>query len=239
MAPVTADPHGARIVLATHNQGKVRELQSMLETAGFSGTVVDAAAAGLGDVVETGVTFRENALLKARAAAAGSGLIALADDSGLAVDVMGGAPGIFSARWSGTHGDDASNLDLLLAQLSDIAPEHRRAKFVCAVAVVGPRGEEHVVHGELPGTILTAPAGSNGFGYDPVLAPEGEGGRSCAELSLEHKNRISHRARAMAEALPILLDLLQRDCGAAPGADSRSDVVATEATSFPATEPEG
>ncbi|CAL8898482.1 non-canonical purine NTP pyrophosphatase [Kocuria varians] len=214
---MSADLGAARVVLATHNRGKVRELQAMLEAAGFSGpgTVVDAKSAGLGDVVETGVTFEENALLKARAAAAASGKVALADDSGLAVDVMGGAPGIFSARWSGRHGDDAANLDLLLAQLSDIAPEHRRARFVCAAAVVGPDGEEHVVRGELPGTILTAPAGENGFGYDPVFAPEGEGGLSAAQLSLEHKNRISHRARAMSAVLPFVLELLDRT-GAEP-----------------------
>ena len=118
------DTGGARLVLATHNHGKVRELRAMLADAGLTdpGIVVDAGAVGLSDVVETGTTFRENALLKARAAAAESGLAALADDSGLAVDVMGGAPGIFSARWSGSHGDDAANLRLLLAQLGDIAP---------------------------------------------------------------------------------------------------------------------
>ena len=118
---------GARVVLATHNQGKVRELRAMLAAAGLGDPelVVDAGTAGLGDVVETGVTFQQNALLKARAAAAESGLVALADDSGLAVDVMGGSPGIFSARWAGQHGDDAANLRLLLAQLGDIAPEHR------------------------------------------------------------------------------------------------------------------
>lgn len=207
---MAGDTPGAPVVLATHNQGKVRELRAMLAAAGITdpAAVVDAGAAGLGDVVETGVTFAENALLKARAAAAASGLVALADDSGLAVDVMGGSPGIFSARWSGRHGDDAANLALLLAQLSDVAPEHRSARFVCAAALAAPDGTEHVVTGELPGHILTAPAGENGFGYDPVFAPEGENGRSLAQLDAEHKNRISHRARAMATALPLLLDLL-------------------------------
>ena len=207
------DTGGARLVLATHNQGKVRELRAMLADAGLSdpGIVVDAGAVGLDDVVETGTTFQENALLKARAAAEQSGLIALADDSGLAVDVLGAAPGIFSARWAGRHGDDAANLHLLLAQLADIAPEHRSARFVCAAAVVDPRGAEHVVLGELPGTLLTAPAGENGFGYDPVFAPEGEGGLSCAQLTPEHKNRISHRAQAMAAVLPRVLELLRAD----------------------------
>ncbi|RKQ36639.1 RdgB/HAM1 family non-canonical purine NTP pyrophosphatase [Kocuria tytonis] len=210
---MTGEPRGARVVLASQNQGKVRELRAMLADAGITDptAVVDARAAGLSDVVETGVTFQENALLKARAAAAESGLIALADDSGLAVDVMGGAPGIFSARWSGTHGDDAANLELLLAQLHDIAPENRRARFVCAAAVVDPGGAEHVVLGELPGWILTEPAGENGFGYDPVFAPEGEDGRSCAQLSPEHKNRISHRARAMQAILPLLVELLREN----------------------------
>ncbi|MDO4918555.1 RdgB/HAM1 family non-canonical purine NTP pyrophosphatase [Kocuria sp.] len=225
---MAGDTPGARLVLATHNQGKVRELRAMLADAGFSdpGTVVDAGAVGLGDVVETGTTFQENALLKARAAAAESGLIALADDSGLAVDVMGGAPGIFSARWSGTHGDDAANLRLLLSQLSDIAPEHRGARFVCAAAVVDPRGAEHVVVGELPGRILDEPVGENGFGYDPVFAPDGEDGLSCAQLSPEHKNRISHRARAMAAVLPRVLELLGPN--PVPGAGERTGAVPHE-----------
>ncbi|RLZ03993.1 non-canonical purine NTP pyrophosphatase, RdgB/HAM1 family [Kocuria tytonicola] len=216
------DTGDARLVLATHNQGKVRELRAMLADAGLSdpGIVVDAGAVGLDDVVETGTTFQENALLKARAAAEQSGLIALADDSGLAVDILGGAPGIFSARWSGSHGDDAANLRLLLAQLADIAPEHRGARFVCAAAVVNPRGAEHVVLGELPGSLLTAPAGENGFGYDPVFAPHGENGLSCAQLTPEHKNRISHRARAMAAVLPRVLEFLQRETGHETSASS-------------------
>lgn len=220
---------GARVVLATHNQGKVRELRAMLAAAGLSDPelVVDAGTAGLGDVVETGVTFQQNALLKARAAAAESGLVALADDSGLAVDVMGGSPGIFSARWAGQHGDDAANLRLLLAQLGDIAPEHRGARFVCAAALVDPRdGTEHVVTGELPGRILPGPVGENGFGYDPVFAPEGEGGASCAQLGAEHKNRTSHRGRAMAAMLPHLLRVLgheERAAAPVPGASPESE----------------
>lgn len=211
------DVRGARVVLATQNAGKVRELQAMLRDAGLTdpGIVVDARTAGLSDVVETGVTFQENALLKARTAAAETGLIALADDSGLRVDVMGGAPGIFSARWSGVHGDDAANLQLLLAQLGDIAPENRRGSFLCAAAVVAPDGAEHVVTGELPGTILREPAGENGFGYDPIFAPDGQDGLSCAQLSPEHKNRISHRAQAMAAVLPHLLQLLTGSSGTA------------------------
>ena len=177
--------------------------------------VLDAGSLGLPDVRETGTTFQANALLKAHAAAEASGLPAVADDSGLAVDVLHGAPGIFSARWSGVHGDDAANLQLLLAQLGDIAPENRRGSFVCAAAVVAPDGAEHVVTGELPGTILREPAGENGFGYDPIFAPDGQDGLSCAQLSPEHKNRISHRARAMAAVLPHLLQLLTGSSGTA------------------------
>lgn len=207
-----ADPEPARIVLASKNQGKVRELQAMVASAvpGLDATaaIVDARTAGLSDVVEDGVSFAENALLKARAAARESGLIALADDSGLAVDVMGGAPGIFSARWSGRHGDDAANLHLLLAQLGDVPDEHRGARFVCAAAVATPQGSEHVVLGEFPGTILREPTGDNGFGYDPVFAPDGYEGLSCAQLTLEEKNRVSHRARAMKAVLPHLVAAL-------------------------------
>lgn len=208
-----ADPEPARIVLASKNQGKVRELQAMVAAAvphlDAATAVVDARAARLSDVVEDGVSFAENALLKARAAARESGLIALADDSGLAVEVMGGAPGIFSARWSGRHGDDTANLNLLLAQLGDVPDEHRNARFVCAAAVVTPGGAEHVVVGELPGTILREPAGEHGFGYDPIFAPDGYEGLSCAQLSPEEKNRVSHRARAMNAVLPHLVAALE------------------------------
>ena len=218
------DLGGARVVLATQNAGKVRELEAMLRDAGLAdpGIVVDARTAGLGDVLETGVTFQENALLKARTAAAETGLVALADDSGLRVDVMGGAPGIFSARWSGSHGDDTANLQLLLAQLRDIAPENRRGSFVCAAAVVAPDGTEHVVTGELPGTVLSEPAGENGFGYDPIFAPDGHDGLSCAQLSPDVKNQISHRARAMAAVLPHLLRLLSDFSATAQGGPGTS-----------------
>lgn len=209
---MAADPRSARVVLASQNQGKVRELQAIVGAAipGIDPTsaVVDARTAGLEDVVETGTTFAENALLKARAAARQSGLIALADDSGLAVDVMGGSPGIFSARWAGRHGDDQANLELLLAQLGDVPDEHRGAQFVCAVAVVTPWGSEHVVLGEFPGVVLKSPVGEHGFGYDPVFAPDGHGGLSCAQLDPHEKNRVSHRARAMRAAIPHVIDAL-------------------------------
>jgi XTP/dITP diphosphohydrolase len=157
--------------------------------------IVGAASFGVPEPKEDGVTFAENALIKARALAQATGLVAIADDSGLAVDVLGGAPGIFSARWAGTHGNDRANLELLLAQLSDIAPEHRAARFVCAAALVTPDGQEHVELGALEGRLLFEPRGDGGFGYDPILQPIGEE-RSCAQLSAEEKNAISHRGNA-------------------------------------------
>ncbi|MFI7494562.1 RdgB/HAM1 family non-canonical purine NTP pyrophosphatase [Kocuria sp. M4R2S49] len=204
---------GARVVLATRNAGKLAELRDLLAAAlpgaDVERLVVDAGTAGTPDVVEDGTSFEANALLKARSAAAATGLVAVADDSGLAVDVLGGAPGIFSARWSGRHGDDAANLRLLLDQLSDVPDTHRGAQFVCAAALVTPAGEEHVETGELRGTLLREPAGDGGFGYDPVLRPDGLD-RSCAELTREEKNAISHRGRAMRALLPHLLAALDR-----------------------------
>lgn len=196
-----------RVVLATHNQGKLRELRELLrgQVPGLDvdTQVVDASAAGADDVVEDGVTFEQNALKKAHSVARQTGLIAVADDSGLAVDVLGGAPGIFSARWAGRHGDDAANLRLLLDQLGDIDARHRGAAFVCAAALATPEGHEQVERGELRGTLLTEPRGAGGFGYDPILQPEGEQ-RSCAELSPEQKNAISHRGIAFRALLPHL-----------------------------------
>ncbi|MGC0273800.1 RdgB/HAM1 family non-canonical purine NTP pyrophosphatase [Pseudactinotalea sp. Z1739] len=181
--------------MATHNQHKIGELRQILSGLLEAGEVIGAGEAGAPDVAETGVTFAQNALLKARAVAAHTGLIAVADDSGLAVDILGGAPGIFSARWAGRHGDDTANLTLLLEQLADISPEHRRARFVCAAALATPDGAEVVEHGYLPGVLLTEPRGNGGFGYDPILVPDGQH-RSCAELSPAEKNAISHRGQA-------------------------------------------
>jgi XTP/dITP diphosphohydrolase len=212
--PATGAAHGQsvpRLVLATRNPGKLRELRELLRgqvpALDVETQVVDAAAAGAPDVAETGTTFEANALLKARAVAEATGLVAVADDSGLAVDVLGGAPGIFSARWSGVHGDDDANLRLLLAQLADIGPGHRGARFVCAAALAVPGGADTVQRGELPGTLLAAPRGAGGFGYDPILVPEGLD-RSCAELASEEKNAISHRGRAFRALLPALVDAL-------------------------------
>jgi XTP/dITP diphosphohydrolase len=200
-----------RLVLATRNPGKLRELRELLrgQVPGLDveTQVIDAVAAGVPDVKETGVTFAENSLLKARVVAEATGLAAVADDSGLAVEVLGGAPGIFSARWAGRHGDDAANLRLLLDQLADIGPEHRGAAFVCAASVVSSRLSQ-VVEGRLAGTLLAGPRGDGGFGYDPILQPEGLD-RSVAELSPEEKNAISHRGRAFRALLPYIVEALE------------------------------
>lgn len=185
----------AEAVLATRNAGKIRELESLLAESLGPVRVLSADDAGLPDVVEDGVTFEANALLKARSAAAHSGLPAFADDSGLAVDVMHGAPGIFSARWSGVHGDDAANNALLLAQLGDVRDEHRSAAFVCAAAFVTPDGTEVVREGRFTGTLLREPRGDAGFGYDPLFVPDGSS-LTAAEMGPVRKNAISHRALA-------------------------------------------
>ncbi|MEE6280437.1 RdgB/HAM1 family non-canonical purine NTP pyrophosphatase [Georgenia sunbinii] len=199
-----------RLVLATRNVHKIGELRAILAPLlpGLTeGDVVGAADVGDLDPVEDGVTFEENALVKARALAAATGLPAVADDSGLAVDVLGGAPGIFSARWAGRHGDDRANLELLLAQLGDVPDEHRAAQFVCAAALVTPDGREVVEVGAMPGTLLRAPRGDGGFGYDPILQPDGER-RSAAELSAEEKNAISHRGKALRALAPRIAAVL-------------------------------
>ena len=215
-------PAGARIVLATHNRGKVAELRAMLAEAlpelDVETAVVDAGAVGAPDVVEDGVSFEANAAKKARAVARHTGLIAVADDSGLAVEVLGGAPGIFSARWSGRHGDDAANLRLLLDQLADVPDEHRGAAFVCVAALAVPGqadadgrqmiAQEHAERGELRGALLREPVGDGGFGYDPILRPAGMD-VSTAQLSAEQKNAISHRGQAFRALLPHLMAALR------------------------------
>ncbi|MGO1225581.1 MAG: RdgB/HAM1 family non-canonical purine NTP pyrophosphatase [Brachybacterium sp.] len=196
--PHAAIPDGSRVILASHNAKKLAELQRILAAAvpGLAPEqIISSAGIDLPDVVEDAVTFEGNALLKARSAAAATGLLAVADDSGLAVDVLGGAPGIFSARWSGRHGDDEANNDLLLAQLGDVPEQHRGARFVCAAALVAPDGTESVELGEMRGTLLGQRHGEGGFGYDPLFLPEGET-RSSAQLSPAEKDAISHRGKA-------------------------------------------
>ena len=189
-----------KLVLATRNQGKLVELRRILDGVDVVGLDEYPDAP---DVPETELTFQGNALLKARAIAAHTGLPAVADDSGLCVDALNGMPGIFSARWSGRHGDDEANLDLLLGQLADVAPELRGARFVCVAAIVWPSGEEDAVEGQLTGHVIGERRGTGGFGYDPIFVPDDET-RTTAELSPEEKDAISHRGkafRALAERL--------------------------------------
>ena len=161
----------------------------------------------LPDVEETGTTFAANALIKARSIAAVTGLPAIADDSGIMVDALNGMPGIYSARWAGTHGDDVANLNLLIAQLDHVPANRRGAAFHCAAAIVTPAGDERVVEGTIDGTLLTQPRGTNGFGYDPIFVPLGYQ-VTTAEMSDDEKDAISHRARALQALVPVIEQLL-------------------------------
>lgn len=181
------------MILASRNAHKLGEVSQILGR-----TDIELAPADLPEPVEDGADFVANALIKARQVVHHTGQPAIADDSGLCVDIMGGAPGIFSARWAGRHGDDQANLDLLLAQLADVPEKNRGAKFVCAAVAVYPDGREIVALGELTGSILDGPRGEGGFGYDPIFQPDGFA-ISNAELSAEDKNAISHRGHAFRE----------------------------------------
>lgn len=196
----------ATAVLATRNAGKVAELQRILAWYDIELVGMDAFPA-IGDIAETGATFTENALIKAREVSRVSGLVAVADDSGLAVDALNGMPGVLSARWSGSHGDDDANLDLVLAQLADVPDPRRGAAFVCAAAAAAPDGRELVVAAEVRGVLLRERRGSNGFGYDPIFLPDGEH-RTTAEMAPERKDEISHRGKAFRALAPRLAELL-------------------------------
>jgi XTP/dITP diphosphohydrolase len=197
-----------RLLLATRNAGKLAELQRLLENA-----VPGLEVVGLRDVEEypeapeTGATFEENALLKAREAVKYTGLPAVADDSGLTVDALNGMPGVLSARWSGRHGDDDANTALLLGQLADVPDERRGGAFVCAAALVTPDGTEHVLERQWRGRVVRDKRGSNGFGYDPIFVPEGLE-LTAAELSPEEKDARSHRGQAFAALVPVLAEVL-------------------------------
>ena len=184
-----------KLVLATRNPHKVAELRAILLPLLPGAQIVGAEAFDVPEPVEDEVTFAGNALIKARQLAEATGLLALADDSGVCVDAMGGAPGVFSARWCGRHGDDAANLELLLAQMADVPERRRGASFVCAAAMAAPDGREEVAEGVMRGSLLFAPRGENGFGYDPIFRPEGLS-VSSAELTPERKDAISHRGKA-------------------------------------------
>jgi XTP/dITP diphosphohydrolase len=198
-----------RLLLATRNAGKLAELQRLLETA-----VPGVQVVGLRDVEEypeapeTGATFEDNALLKAREAARYTGLPAVADDSGIAVDALNGMPGVLSARWSGRHGDDDANTALLLGQIADVPDGRRGAAFVCAAALVTPDGTERVLERQWRGTVIREKRGTNGFGYDPVFVPEGLDVTS-AELAPEEKDARSHRGQAFAALVPVLAEVLR------------------------------
>ncbi|TDB83163.1 RdgB/HAM1 family non-canonical purine NTP pyrophosphatase [Actinomadura sp. KC216] len=198
-----------RIVLATHNQGKVAELERILGDLDIAG--LDDFP-GAPDVAETELTFEGNALLKARAISAFTGLPAVADDSGLCVDALNGMPGVLSARWSGRFGAatgdrDAANLRLVLDQIADVPDDQRGGAFVCAAVLVVPGGVEHAVEGRLRGTVIREPRGTGGFGYDPVFVPEGET-RTTAEMPPEEKDAISHRGRAFRALAALIPDAL-------------------------------
>ncbi|MPZ83658.1 MAG: RdgB/HAM1 family non-canonical purine NTP pyrophosphatase [Actinophytocola sp.] len=191
-----------RLLVASRNAKKLEELRRILDGAGLE-VVGLADVPAFPEAPETGATFEENAVAKARDAVAATGLPTVADDSGIAVDALNGMPGVLSARWAGSAKDDMANLSLVLEQLADVPDERLTAAFVCASALVHPDGTEVVVRGEWPGTIARKPRGTNGFGYDPIFVPDG-GTRTSAELPSAEKDAVSHRGRALAQLLPHL-----------------------------------
>ncbi len=202
------------VVLASRNAAKVRELARILgaedPAASQIGLVGLDEFPGAPDVPETGATFEENALLKARAIAEYTGLPAVADDSGLCVDALNGMPGVLSARWAGRHGDDRANLELVLAQVSDVPGTRLGARFVCAAALVAPspNTREWVVRGQVEGRLIREPRGRGGFGYDPIFVPDGFG-QTTAEMTAEAKDAISHRGRAFRALAPFIASVFE------------------------------
>lgn len=195
-----------RLLLATRNTGKLEELQRILDIELGPGEV---ELVGLSDVPtydevpETELTYVDNALIKAREGVARTGLATVADDSGIAVDALNGMPGVFSARWSGGHGNDVANVNLLLAQISDVDDARRGASFMCAAVLVLPDGREFTVDGEMRGSVIREPRGTNGFGYDPIFVPERET-RTSAEMNSVEKDAISHRGKAMRSLATVI-----------------------------------
>ncbi len=192
-----------KLLLATRNKGKIQEFHRILEeiAPGEIELVGLDQFPDLADVEETGTTFEENALLKARQMSAATGLPAIADDSGLCVDALGGDPGIFSARWSGVHGDDEANLQKVLDQIKDVPDADRTAYFICVAALVLVDGESHCEEGRFHGQLLHHPVGENGFGYDPIFSPDGYS-ISSAQMSAADKDAISHRGKALRAIAP-------------------------------------
>jgi XTP/dITP diphosphohydrolase len=193
-----------KIVIASRNDHKIEEMRRILEQAGFDWELVGTSEfPNLPDIEETGSTFAANAMLKARGVSEFTGLPAIGDDSGLCVDALNGMPGILSARWSGAHGNDRANLELLLAQISQVPADRRSASFVCAAAYVHPDGTEFVVEGVMNGSLITAPLGDHGFGYDPIFIPQGHQVTS-SQMSSDEKDAISHRGKALAALVASL-----------------------------------
>jgi XTP/dITP diphosphohydrolase len=186
------------LVLATRNKGKIAEVQRLISLHAPQITLRSVSEFNLDDVEETGTTFEENALLKAETIARQTGLTALADDSGIAIDALDGAPGVYSARWSGVHGDDAANVAKVLLELSDVPDEDRGAQFVCVIALAHPDGRSIIVRGEVEGVVRRDPIGNHGFGYDPIFQPDGYA-ITTAQMDPETKDAISHRGKALRE----------------------------------------
>jgi len=198
----------ARLVLATLNPHKITELERILADGKVAVDLVSLGEfPGAPDVAETGATFAANALLKATAVAQFTGLPTVADDSGFCVDALNGMPGVLSARWSGKHGDDEANLQLLLGQLADVPDERRGAHFACAAALVLPAGRQHVSEGTVHGRVTRLPRGEHGFGYDPIFVPD-RSELTTAEMTPEAKDAISHRGRALRALAPVIAALL-------------------------------
>jgi XTP/dITP diphosphohydrolase len=197
-----------QLLVASRNAKKLAEMRRIIERAGIEGVDV----VGLDEVPpfeeapETGATFEDNAVAKARDASAATGLPVVADDSGIAVDALNGMPGVLSARWAGSARSDQGNLELVLEQIADVPDERLGAQFVCATALVLTDGTEIVVRGVWPGRLVREPRGTNGFGYDPIFVPDGET-RTSAELVTDEKDAISHRGRALSLLLPHLRSL--------------------------------
>jgi len=199
----------SKLVIATRNPGKIVEFRRILDA--ISSGAIDLIGIDqfphLVDVEETGTTFEENALLKARYTAKMTGLPSISDDSGLCVDALGGAPGIFSARWAGIHGDDKVNVKKVLDELKDVPDVNRGAYFICVAALVMPDGREQLAEGRFEGNILRAPVGDNGFGYDPIFAPLGMS-ISSAEMSAQEKDAVSHRGKSLRAIAPHVIEIL-------------------------------
>lgn len=198
-----------KLVLATRNQGKITEFRRILDALapGEIELIGVDQFPDLVDVEETGSTFQENSLLKARYTCQATGLPAIADDSGLCIDALNGDPGIYSARWAGTHGDDQANIEKVLLQLKDVADEKRNAHFMCVASLVLPDGREQVAEGRFDGHILSNPVGENGFGYDPIFQPLGFA-ISSAQMSAEEKDLLSHRGKSLRSLAPHVIELL-------------------------------